>query len=129
MVLKKEADRAAEKKLDVEQRDWTQVKRPALLWARAQDVLLLGYRHRAITEMFNLVKTYPQHPEAANWIGQIEALIVPPATAAPAPAVTPTPTAVPVPGAVPAQAPIGGAAVPAPVTIPAAVPGSRVLPR
>lgn len=130
MVLKREAERAADRKLDVEQRDWTNVKRPSLLWARAQDVLLVGQKNRAITEMFNLVKTYPQHPDAANWIGQIEALILPPAIpGAPAAPAATVPTAVPasVPVATPALPP--GAAVPAPVAVPQAVPGARVLPR
>lgn len=75
MTLKRETDRAAERKLDIEQREWTQVKRPALLWARSQDVLLLGFRNRAISEMFNILKTYPQHPEAQSWGAQLEQLI------------------------------------------------------
>jgi hypothetical protein len=106
MVLKRESDRAAQRKLDVEQRDWNQVKRPALLWARAQDILLLGYRNRAVTEMFNLVKAHPQHPEAASWIGQLEGLLIP---SAPAPAV-PSSSATP---AVPAPAPVPPATTPA----------------
>ena len=124
MVLRREGERAAERKLDVEQREWTQVKRPALLWSRAQDVLLIGQRNRAISEMFNLVKTYPQHPEATAWIGQLESLVAP--AAAPATAPSTTPVAVP---------PIpGGASVPAPVAVPpalpaASAPGVRVLPR
>jgi hypothetical protein len=81
MMLKREAEKAAKRKLDVEQRDWTNVRRPSILWSRAQDVLLLGQRNRAISEMFNLVKTYPQHPDAKDWISQIETLIAPPAVA------------------------------------------------
>jgi hypothetical protein len=115
MVLKREADRVQKNGLDVEQRDWANLKRPAILWSRAQDVLLLGQRNRAVIDMFNLIKTYPQHPEAANWIGQLETMILPPAAAPTAPA-APTPSAagsvVPPPAAVP-PAVSPGAAVPA----------------
>ena len=113
MVLKRETERTRDRKLDVEQRDWNQVKRPGILWARAQDVLLLGQKNKAITEMFNLIKTFPQHPEAAKWITQLEALLLPtpaaaaiPVTATPAPAATTTPT-IPPPAAVPAAVPPG----------------------
>ncbi|MEO6787477.1 MAG: hypothetical protein ABI318_15200 [Chthoniobacteraceae bacterium] len=58
-----------------EERQWTQVKRPTLLWSRTQDLLLIGQRNRAITEMFNLIKAFPQHPEAASWITQLEQTI------------------------------------------------------
>jgi hypothetical protein len=136
MVLKRETEKAAEKKLDVEQRDWTQIKRPSILWGRSQDVLLLGYKNRAIGEMFNLVKTFPQHPEAQNWISHIETLLLggltPPAPSAPAPGLaTPTPGVVPAPVAVPsAVATPPGATAPVPAatlvpTTPAATPGVR----
>lgn len=118
MVLKRESDRVAQRKLDVEQRDWQQLKRPPILWARAQDVLLLGQRNRAIADMFNAIKSAPQHPEAANWISQLEGVITGPATT-PAPAATPAAVA-PVPAAVPATAAPAGAAVPPPVPVPGA---------
>ncbi len=89
LIVDRETERAATRKLDVEQRDWQQVRRPALLWARAQDVLLLGYRNRAIGEMFALVKSNPQHPEAANWISQIELLLTPAVASPPPPPVIP----------------------------------------
>jgi hypothetical protein len=63
---------------EFEEKQWSQVKRPSMLWARAQDLLLLGQRNRAVTEMYNLIKAFPQHSEAANWIGQLESLITPP---------------------------------------------------
>lgn len=101
LIIKRETERAAARKLDVEQRDWSQVRFPSLRWARAQDVLILGYRNRAIGEMFTLVKSFPQHPEAANWIGQIEALITPPA---PVPAAPTAPSAVAAPATIPSSA-------------------------
>lgn len=77
MVLKGGADGIYPGMPDFEERRWTQVRRPSLLWSRSQDVVLLGQRNRAITEMFNLVKTYPQHPEAAGWMGQLEGYLNP----------------------------------------------------
>jgi hypothetical protein len=134
--LKRETERAADKKLDVEQRDWTQIRRPGILWGRAQDVLLLGYKNRAIVDMFTLVKTFPQHPDALNWIGQIEATLVPggvPSSTTPSATVTP-PTAsglVPPPVAVPPATtpPATGAPVPTATIVPtppaATTPGVR----
>jgi hypothetical protein len=110
MVLRREADRVAKRKLDVETRDWTSLKKPQLLWSRAQDVLALGQRNRAIGEMLNVIKSNPQHPEAKEWIAQLEAVIVPPAPPAATPPATPGSSAVPPPAPIPSA------------TIPGAVP-------
>jgi hypothetical protein len=134
MVIRRETEKVANKKLDVEQRDWTQVKKPRLQWSRSQDVLLLGQRNKAILEMFSLVKNFPGHPEAPNWISQLEVVLVPPAvTETPAEALPPPlipgvprvapPAAVPsaVPGVVPAR--------PAPPATRPVVPTAGVPPR
>ena len=68
-----------------DERQITQVNRPAMQWARTQDMLIIGLKNRAITEMFNLIKAYPQHPEAPQWIAQFEQILSP---TAPAPAAT-----------------------------------------
>ncbi len=68
-----------------DERQKTQIERPTLMWARTQDMMLIGLKNRAITEMYNLIKAYPQHPEAANWISQLEQIITP---SAPAPSAT-----------------------------------------
>jgi hypothetical protein len=96
MVLKREAEKVVPGMPDYDERQLTQVRRPALLWARAQDVMLLGQRNRALTEMFNLLKAYPQHPEAAGWISQLEGMLapsapVPPTSASAPPAGQPAP--------------------------------------
>ena len=95
----------------MEQRDWAQIKRPNLLWSRAQDVLVLGQKNRAITEMFNLVKTHPQHPNVTGWISAIEGILA----AAAAPAVSPAPAA-----------PAGGVVAPVPVP-PATAPATPAV--
>jgi hypothetical protein len=113
MVLKREGDKVAERKLDIEQRDWMQIRRPALLWARAQDVMALGLKNRAISDMFAVVRAVPQHPEAPNWIAQLMELLAP---GGEAPASTPATT--------PIATPVPGATVPAPVAVPPATGGA-----
>ena len=115
--IKQETERAAERKLDIEQRDWTQIKRPSLLWSRAQDVMLLGQKNRALGEMFNLVKTFPQHPSAPSWIARIESALLPGAAPAATPPVAPAPAASTLPPPVtvpPATAPAAPATPTAP---------------
>ncbi len=74
MVIRKGQENIYAGMPDYEEKQWSQVKRPSLLWARAQDTLAIGLRNRAITEMFNLIKAFPQHPEAAGWISHLEQL-------------------------------------------------------
>jgi hypothetical protein len=112
MVLRREADRVAKRKLDVESRDWNTLKKPSILWNRAQDVLALGQRNRAIGEMFNVIKSNPQHPEAKQWIAQLETVLVPPAVPAAAPATPAAAPGTPAVPAVPAPAPIPSATTP-----------------
>ncbi len=83
MKLKREADNAARTKLAFEIDKFNQVRRPDLLWNRAQDILILGQRNRALGEMFNLVKANPNHPHADDWVAAMEKILVPPAPATP----------------------------------------------
>lgn len=78
MVIKRETEKASKRKLDVEEREWTNIQRPSLLWSRSQDVLVLGRKNTALGEMFNILKTYPNHPDADNWINKIEKLLTEP---------------------------------------------------
>ena len=102
-----------------DERQKTQVERPSLLWSRAQDMLLIGLRNRAITEMFNLIKAYPTHTEAANWIKQLEQVLSP---AAPAPAATIQNTGAVAP---PAAIPSATGNPPTAVIVPATPAGAR----
>lgn len=86
MMLKREARRMADVTLDVEKCEWAAGKRPSLLWRRAQDVLLIGQRNRAIGEMFNIIKTHPGHLEAVMWMDALQEILAPPAPPAPDPA-------------------------------------------
>ena len=76
MKLKRESDTAARTKLAFEIDKFNQVRRPDLLWNRAQDILVLGQRNRALGEMFNLVKANPNHPHADEWVAAMEKNLV-----------------------------------------------------
>lgn len=60
------------------------VQKPKLLWSRAQDLLLLGQRNRALTEMFAVIKSYPAHPDFDQWSTKLEDLLSNRAVEAPA---------------------------------------------
>lgn len=83
MRLKREAENASRSKLAFDIDKYNSVRRPDILWNRTQDVLLLGQRNRALGEMFNLVKTYPNHPRADEWVTAIEQILSPAAADAP----------------------------------------------
>jgi hypothetical protein len=125
--LKKEADLATKTKLSFEVDKFNTQRRPTLLWNRAQEYTYLGQKNRAVTEMFNLIKTYPNHPDASEWVAALENVLAPqPAPeAAPAPA---TSSAVPAPAPVapfvppPAPAAVAPAAGPTPTAL---LPGAQ----
>lgn len=80
--IRKESEAVAKAKLAFETERFLQVRRPELAWKRAQDVLALGQRNKAIGDMFNVIKTYPTHPSAGEWIGKLEQLLAPPSPGA-----------------------------------------------
>lgn len=48
---------------------------PTLLWKKAEDRLLLGQRGVALTEMFNIIKSYQSHPDFEKWTKQLLGLL------------------------------------------------------
>jgi hypothetical protein len=86
MKLKREEEEATRSRLATDMDKFTRMRRPQLLWQRAQDLLLIGQRNRAYGEMFNLVKTHSAHPDAAEWIRTLEELLSPAASPSPSPA-------------------------------------------
>lgn len=48
---------------------------PGLLWRKAQDRLLLGQRGVALTEMFNVVKSYQSHADFDKWAKELTGLL------------------------------------------------------
>ena len=127
LALKRQAESVYAGMPDFDERQATQVRRPTLLWARAQDVMILGLKNRAITDMFTLIKTYPQHPEVAQWMAQLEEILVPAPSAPPATSagsVVAPPTAIP--SATTGQVPTA-TIIPAPPS--GTAPGGRTVPR
>ena len=104
-----------------DERQKTQLERPKIMWDRTQDMLILGLKNRAITEMFNLIKAYPQHPDAANWIAQLEQILAPSAPA-PAPTIQGSGAVAP-PAAIPSATAPGNP--PTAIIVPAAPAGVR----
>jgi len=91
--LRTEADRATRSRLNYEIEKFNILRRPALLWGRAEEYAYLGQTNRAATEMFTIIKTYPTHPDAADWIAELQKMLAPPApgTGAAPPAVSTAP--------------------------------------
>jgi len=59
-------------------------RRPSLLWSRAEDEVAIGQREQGLNDMYNLVKSFPTHPDAGTWIKELEGLLTttPPAATA-----------------------------------------------
>ena len=92
--LRTEAEKATRSKLTYEIDKFNTLRRPVLLWGRAEEYAYLGQTNRAATEMFNIIKTYPTHPEAEKWIAELQKMVTPPAAGSAAPA-APAPAAAP----------------------------------
>ena len=88
LKIKREGENAAKSKLEFEHDKFLTQKLPVLLWRKASDMAAIGMKNRAATEMFTLIRKYPQHPDAGEWMGRLEEMLMP---AAPTPAVAPAP--------------------------------------
>lgn len=97
--LRQETDAASRTKLAFDLEKLNTVRRPQILWSRAEDMAKIGFKNRAEGEMFSLIKTYPAHPDAKSWMDELEALLAPPAPAAAAASasVVPSASALPAP--------------------------------
>ncbi len=70
---------------------FNQIRRPELLWSRAEDMVAIDERDQGLAEMYNLIKSFPTHPSAGKWIDELQGLLTGATTsgtgaAAPAPA-------------------------------------------
>ncbi len=71
------------------------VRRPTLLWSRAEDELVLGDQAHAVADMLALIKAHPDHPDFDAWVARLTEVVTPkkaevivhdvPAPAAPTP--------------------------------------------
>ena len=83
--IQQESTDAKDSKRAFNAEQFDQVRRPELLWSRAQDLLAIGLRNRAITEMFAVVKSFPEHPNNSGWNKELMALLTNPEPATTAP--------------------------------------------
>ncbi len=87
-VIRRETEATARRNVDYEKQRFQQIRRPELLWSRAEELAAIGLKNRAILEMIGVLKSNPIHPKAESWMGQIENMVRP-AGASGAPAPTP----------------------------------------
>jgi len=76
--IKRETEEAAHSKLEFDRDKFNTQRLPSLLWKRATDLANIGYKNRATTEMFAIVRKYPSHPNATEWMTKLESLLLPP---------------------------------------------------
>lgn len=96
LEMKVLADRVTMSHRDHDATEFNTVVRPRIQLARANDMAELGQKNRAATEIYTMVKSYPQHPDFSKWVQRLRELLTP---ASPAPAGTPAAEPAAAPGA------------------------------
>jgi hypothetical protein len=89
--IKRESEKASLAKLEFERDKFNTQRLPVLFWRRAVEMTNVGMRSKAATEMFNLIRKYPTHPDVAEWMAKLEEILMPsvPATTSATPATPP----------------------------------------
>jgi len=59
---------------------FNQTRRPSLLWSRAEDMIAISLRNQGITEMYRIIKSFPNHPDAGKWIDELQSLLTAPSS-------------------------------------------------
>ena len=54
---------------------FNRIRKPALLWNRAEDEILLGDKAHAVNDMLNLIKTFSDHPDFEKWAARLEEIV------------------------------------------------------
>ncbi|MBC8097016.1 MAG: hypothetical protein H7Y43_14515 [Akkermansiaceae bacterium] len=83
LKIKRDGEEATKSGLALSVDKFNQIRLPELQWGKAQDMLLLGQRNRALNDMVSLLKSHPAHPQADAWLAKIEELVLPPPAAVP----------------------------------------------
>lgn len=74
-ILRKETDAAAKSRLALDQDNFNLVRKPALLWSRAEELLTIGQKNRATNEMIAIIRAFPNHPNFKAWLNHVEVVI------------------------------------------------------
>lgn len=76
------ADRATSGRLEFAAADFNTVARPKLIFARANDMIIIGQKNRGVSDIYALVKANPQHPDFSKWVARLRELLKKPEAAA-----------------------------------------------
>ncbi len=74
---------AVKLKSTFDQEKFAKERRAELLWHRGKEFNEIGLRNRCINELFQVLRTYPQHSQFRSWVSELQGIISP-AAAAPA---------------------------------------------
>jgi len=80
--MKKESDLAYKTRLKFEIDKYETLRKPTLLWNKAQEYVNIGLKNHGMSEMYNILKAYPTHPDADDWVAKLESMLLPPVPAA-----------------------------------------------
>ena len=73
--LQMEAGRADRAQNGLTANRFNRIRRPTILWNRAEDELLLGDKARAVNDMLALAKMYSDHPDFDKWTARLEEIV------------------------------------------------------
>ena len=73
--IKVEGNEAAASRLMMTNKQFADVRKPALLFSRAQEMVTVALPNRAAQEMLGLVRSYPDHPDNDRWVARLEKLV------------------------------------------------------
>jgi predicted protein tyrosine phosphatase len=59
---------------------FNQTRLPELYWSRAEDLLAINLRDQGLTEMYTIIKKFPDHASASKWIDELQRLLTTPTT-------------------------------------------------
>jgi hypothetical protein len=86
LQIKIQADRITLGRLDYEADKFQIVTQPRMLFSRANDMILVGLKNKGCTEILQLLRSRPEHPDFPQWTEKIrQVLSSPPATESPSP--------------------------------------------
>jgi hypothetical protein len=76
MKMKLEGE-AVKAKSAFEQEKFGKERRAELLWNRAKEFNELGLHNRCINELFQVLRSFPQHSQFRTWVAELEGIISP----------------------------------------------------
>ena len=76
--IQTEAARFEQKSNGLAVNKFNMIRRPTLLWSRAEDELLLGDQPRAVADMLAIIKSHADHPDFDKWAARLTEVVTPP---------------------------------------------------